>query len=40
MPEKTTQKPTGVTTINPATGRPLHTYPFQDAQGLAGPENR
>ena len=28
------QKPLGVTTVNPATGKPLKTYPYQDAASL------
>lgn len=28
------QEPTGVTTINPATNKPIKTYPFQDAKSL------
>ncbi len=34
MTDATTQQPTGVTTINPATGQPINTYPFQDARSL------
>ena len=34
MAQDQKSKPTSVTTINPATGKNIHTYPFQDAASL------
>lgn len=34
MPDQTAHAPATVTTINPATGEHLHTYPFQDSAAL------